>query len=97
MALKILVYLRTDPAVVHNRILQRARKEEKTVPLSYIEALHKIHEDWYVKKKKKKKFIRHCLTLIFRKASRQNFTSRSRTSFGDRRKCQLDRNAKTNC
>ena len=42
------VYLRTDPEVVHNRILQRARKEEKTVPLSYIEALHKIHEDWYI-------------------------------------------------
>lgn len=44
--LKPPVYLRTDPLVVHNRILQRARKEEKTVPLEYIEALHKIHEDW---------------------------------------------------
>ena len=41
-----LVYLRTKPEIVHQRILQRARKEEKTVPLSYIEALHKIHEDW---------------------------------------------------
>ena len=42
------MYLRTDPEVVHKRILQRARKEEKTVPLSYIEALHDIHENWYV-------------------------------------------------
>jgi len=44
----ILVYLRTDPEVVHKRILERARKEEKTVPLQYIEALHHIHEEWYV-------------------------------------------------
>jgi deoxyadenosine/deoxycytidine kinase len=33
--------------VVHKRILERARKEEKTVPLEYIEALHHIHEEWY--------------------------------------------------
>lgn len=43
----LIVYLRSDPEVVHKRILQRARKEEKTVPLSYIVALHEIHEDWY--------------------------------------------------
>ncbi|XP_046658132.1 deoxynucleoside kinase-like [Daphnia pulicaria] len=42
----LIVYLRSDPEVVHKRILQRARKEEKTVPLSYIVALHEIHEDW---------------------------------------------------
>merc|ERR1712071_395866 len=42
----LIVYLRTDPDVVHRRILNRARQEEKTVPLSYIEDLHKIHEDW---------------------------------------------------
>ena len=43
----LLVYLRSNPEVVHKRILQRARKEEKTVPLSYIVALHEIHEEWY--------------------------------------------------
>ncbi|XP_057379413.1 deoxynucleoside kinase-like [Daphnia carinata] len=42
----LIVYLRTDPEVVHKRILQRARKEEKTVPLSYIVDLHEIHEKW---------------------------------------------------
>nr|CAH0106639.1 unnamed protein product [Daphnia galeata] len=42
----LIVYLRSDPEVVHKRILQRARKEEKTVPLSYIVALHEIHEEW---------------------------------------------------
>ncbi len=42
----MLVYLRTNPEVVQKRIMQRARKEERAVPMSYIEALHKIHEDW---------------------------------------------------
>jgi len=42
----LIIYLRTNPEVVHNRILNRARKEEKTVPLNYIQDLHKIHEDW---------------------------------------------------
>ena len=40
------MYLRTDPQVVHRRILERDRTEEKTVPLTYIETLHGIHEDW---------------------------------------------------
>ncbi|KAK4036583.1 hypothetical protein OUZ56_028629 [Daphnia magna] len=46
VGIDLIVYLRTDPKVVHDRILQRARKEEKTVPLSYIVDLHEIHEKW---------------------------------------------------
>jgi len=42
----LIIYLRTSPEVVHQRISNRARKEEKTVPLSYLQDLHKIHEDW---------------------------------------------------
>lgn len=46
VGIDLIVYLRTNPEVVQKRIMQRARKEERAVPMSYIEALHKIHEDW---------------------------------------------------
>lgn len=42
------VYLKTTPSVVHERIKKRARSEEQCVPLSYIEELHKLHEDWLI-------------------------------------------------
>ncbi|CAG9763145.1 unnamed protein product [Ceutorhynchus assimilis] len=42
----LIVYLRTSPEIVYQRILQRKRPEEKTVSLSYLRALHQIHEDW---------------------------------------------------
>lgn len=42
----LIVYLRTDPKVVYERIRSRARLEERHVPLEYLEQLHKIHEDW---------------------------------------------------
>ncbi|XP_026497097.2 deoxynucleoside kinase [Vanessa tameamea] len=44
----LIVYLKTTPQVVHDRIKKRARSEEQCVPLSYIEELHKLHEDWLV-------------------------------------------------
>lgn len=42
----LIVYLRTDPKVVYERMRARARVEERHVPLEYLEQLHKIHEDW---------------------------------------------------
>lgn len=42
------MYLKTTPSVVHERIKKRARSEEQCVPLSYIEELHKLHEEWLV-------------------------------------------------
>ncbi|XP_026320168.1 deoxynucleoside kinase-like isoform X2 [Hyposmocoma kahamanoa] len=44
----LIVYLKTTPSVVYERIKKRARSEEQCIPLSYIEELHKIHEDWLV-------------------------------------------------
>lgn len=46
----LIVYLKTTPSVVHERIKKRARSEEQCVPLSYIEDLHKLHEDWLITK-----------------------------------------------
>lgn len=41
-----LVYLRTDPEVVYQRIKARARPEEAQVSLEYLQQLHRMHEDW---------------------------------------------------
>jgi len=40
----IIVYLVTDPKVCHERMVRRARKEEKAVPLEYLERIHTKHE-----------------------------------------------------
>ncbi|CAH0562048.1 unnamed protein product [Brassicogethes aeneus] len=42
----LVVYLRTTPEVVYERMMKRNRAEEKSVPLEYLKSLHKIHEDW---------------------------------------------------
>lgn len=42
----LIVYLRTSPEVVYERILKRKRPEEKTVSFEHVKSLHKIHEDW---------------------------------------------------
>lgn len=42
----LIVYLRTDPEVAYNRILQRDRIEEKSIAFSYIKKLHECHELW---------------------------------------------------
>ncbi|KAL0851523.1 hypothetical protein ABMA28_007313 [Loxostege sticticalis] len=44
----LIVYLKTTPSIVHERIKKRARSEEQCVPLSYIEDLHRLHEDWLI-------------------------------------------------
>lgn len=42
----LIVYLRTDPLIVHERIAKRARVEERTVSLEYCQDLHQIYEEW---------------------------------------------------
>ena len=42
----LIVYLRTDPEVVFERIKKRCRNEEKTIPLDYLRCLHRLHERW---------------------------------------------------
>jgi len=43
-----IIYLRTDPEIVYERIKNRNRLEENTIPLQYLEELHKLHEEWLV-------------------------------------------------
>lgn len=45
------VYLRTTPEKCFERIQKRARCEESSVPLSYLQALHNRHEEWLMEKK----------------------------------------------
>lgn len=40
------VYLRTEPEVCFKRVNRRNRTEESSVELSYLELLHKQHEEW---------------------------------------------------
>ncbi|XP_022920605.1 deoxynucleoside kinase-like [Onthophagus taurus] len=42
----LVIYLRTSPDVVYERMLQRNRDEEKTVSLEYLTKLHDVHEKW---------------------------------------------------
>ncbi|XP_064642733.1 thymidine kinase 2, mitochondrial-like [Lineus longissimus] len=44
----LVVYLRTDPEVCQERIRRRNRLEEEAIPLSYLEKLHTLHEDWLI-------------------------------------------------
>ncbi|KAK6187144.1 hypothetical protein SNE40_005232 [Patella caerulea] len=44
----LIVYLRADPEVCHQRIIKRSRKEESCVPYKLIEELHILHEDWLI-------------------------------------------------
>lgn len=46
----LVVYLRSTPEIVHQRIKERARAEESCVPLTYLQELHDLHEDWLIRK-----------------------------------------------
>merc|ERR1719150_2873527 len=43
-----IIYLRTEPEVVFERIKNRNRSEENTIPLQYLKELHDLHEEWLV-------------------------------------------------
>ena len=44
--IKGLIYLRTDPEICMERIMRRNRTGEEGIKLSYLEKLHKLHEEW---------------------------------------------------
>jgi deoxyadenosine/deoxycytidine kinase len=48
LSLDLIVYLRTSPDTVFNRMKGRGRAEESTVPFSYLSDLHDVYEDWLV-------------------------------------------------
>ncbi|CAH0392434.1 unnamed protein product [Bemisia tabaci] len=46
----LIIYLRSDPEVVYNRMRERGRTEENQVSLEYLKQIHQLHEDWLVRK-----------------------------------------------
>ncbi|XP_014779571.1 thymidine kinase 2, mitochondrial isoform X1 [Octopus bimaculoides] len=49
LGLDQIVYLKADPHLCFERLKKRCRKEEDPVPVSLLENLHKIHEEWLIK------------------------------------------------
>lgn len=46
----LIVYLQTDPSVLHERIQKRYRRGEQNISLEYLQSLHNLYEDWLIKK-----------------------------------------------
>ncbi|XP_043277522.1 deoxynucleoside kinase isoform X2 [Venturia canescens] len=46
----LIVYLRSSPDIVYDRIRQRARREEDCVSLEYLRQVHEVHDEWLYKK-----------------------------------------------
>lgn len=47
--LDLIVYLRTTPEVVFDRMMKRGRAEESEVPLEYLKQVHDSYENWLSK------------------------------------------------
>ncbi|KAL6035263.1 hypothetical protein STEG23_032044 [Scotinomys teguina] len=60
------IYLQASPQVCLERLLQRAREEEKGIELAYLEQLHGQHEDWFIHKTTKLHFeaLQHMPVLV---------------------------------
>ena len=43
-----IVYLRSEPETCYQRLQKRARSEESSIPLSYLQSVHERHEEWLV-------------------------------------------------
>jgi deoxyadenosine/deoxycytidine kinase len=41
-----IIYLQCSPEKCYDRIKERARSEESSVPLAYLKELHDLHEEW---------------------------------------------------
>ncbi|CAH2238647.1 deoxynucleoside kinase-like [Pararge aegeria] len=46
ISLDLIVYLRTTPKTVWERMMKRGRAEESEVPLEYLEQVHESYENW---------------------------------------------------
>lgn len=58
------IYLQTDPNICYERITKRAREEEAAVPFSYIESLHKKHENWLINKQDIAPYLQETPVLV---------------------------------
>lgn len=54
LPIDLIVYLQTTPKTVYDRIMKRGRKEERKLPIEYLEQLHELHEDWLIHQSKYK-------------------------------------------
>ncbi|KAI4503896.1 hypothetical protein M0802_001299 [Mischocyttarus mexicanus] len=43
-----IIYLRTSPEIVYQRMRIRARKEENAVSLDYLKQIHQVHDEWLI-------------------------------------------------
>uniref|UniRef100_A0A2A4ITE5 Deoxynucleoside kinase domain-containing protein n=2 Tax=Heliothis virescens TaxID=7102 RepID=A0A2A4ITE5_HELVI len=46
ISLDLIVYLRTTPEIVWERMMKRGRSEESEVPLDYLKQVHESYENW---------------------------------------------------
>lgn len=58
------IYLKADPEICFERIGMRGRSEEKTIPLSYLTALHDRHEEWLIGQKDVMQFLQNIPVLV---------------------------------
>ncbi|EGR30336.1 hypothetical protein IMG5_134510 [Ichthyophthirius multifiliis] len=49
--IKGIIYVRTSPEISMERMKARSRVEECTIPIEYLQDLHKLHEQWLFYKK----------------------------------------------
>ncbi|XP_023333182.1 deoxynucleoside kinase [Eurytemora carolleeae] len=47
----LVVYLRTEPEKALDRIKARGRGEENSIPLQYLQELHRLHDEWLLESK----------------------------------------------
>jgi len=47
----LMVYIKSDPQILLNRIGRRGRQEEEGLTLDYLKNLHEKHEDWLIQEK----------------------------------------------
>ncbi len=58
------IYLQTPAEVCYQRLLKRARSEEASVPLHYLQALHQKHENWLIDKQGVEDYIKDVPVLV---------------------------------
>lgn len=60
------IYLQVSPERCHERLQKRARSEESTVPLSYLQEIHRKHEDWLIHHNEKVDFLTDVPILVIK-------------------------------
>jgi len=46
----VVIYLRTNPETIYDRVAKRSRKEEMKIPLDYFKEMNRLHEAWLINK-----------------------------------------------